>query len=75
MIFVTGEYNFPNPKLNEIIDFINDTLVEHNKKFGNICCRKIDFKYNIKLFDKLKNKTKNAQSRNKENNNSTSRKI
>ena len=57
--FFAGEYNLLNPKLNEIKDNINNTLVEYNKKFGNKCCRKIEFKNNIKLFDKMKNKTKN----------------
>ena len=58
MIIVTTEYFLLNPKLNEINDIKNNTIVEHNKKYGDNHCRKIEFKYNINFFDKIKNKTK-----------------
>ena len=29
MIIVTSEYIFNNPKLNEIIDIVNNTIQEH----------------------------------------------
>ena len=50
---------FLNPKLNENFHIINTTIVDLNKIYGGISCRKIEFKYNIKFFDKTKNKTKN----------------
>ena len=59
MITVTSEYIFLNPKLKEIIDITNNTILEHNKENGDNFRRKIEIKYNIKFFDKIKNKTKN----------------
>ena len=59
MIIVTSEHIFINPIKNEINIIINNTIVEHNKKNGDNYCRKIEFKYNIQFFDKIKNKTKN----------------
>ena len=59
MIIVTSEYIFKNPKLNEIKHIINNTIVEHNRKYGENYCRKIEFKYIIQFSDKIKNKTKN----------------
>ena len=50
MIIGTGEDIFLNPKINEINDIKNNTIVEHTKKYGDNHCRKIEFKYNIKIF-------------------------
>ena len=51
MIIVTSEYIFTNPKINEINDVINNTILEHNKKHGDNFCSKIECKYNIQFFD------------------------
>ena len=47
MIIVTREYIFINPKLNEIKDIIENTRLEHIRKYVDNYCRKIEFKYNI----------------------------
>ena len=52
MIIVTSEYIFIDPIKNEINNFIDNTILEHNKKYGDNYCRKIEFKYNIQFFDK-----------------------
>ena len=56
MNIVTSENNFINPKINEIKDIIKNTIQEDNEKYGDNYCRKIEFKYNIKFFDKKQNK-------------------
>ena len=58
MIIVTIEFIFMNPIKIEINNILNNTILEHNKKYGDNYCRKIEFKYNIQFFDKIKNKTK-----------------
>ena len=55
----TSEYRFLNPKLNEIIDIINNTQLEHDQKYGDDYCRKIEVRCKIEFSDKIKNKTKN----------------
>ena len=57
-MIVTSEYIFLNPKLNEIKDIINNTRLEHDQKYGDNYCRKIEVGCNFKLFNKIKNKTK-----------------
>ena len=57
-MIVTSEYIFINPKLNEINDIIKNTQREHKQKYGDILCRKIEVKCNVKLLDETKNKTK-----------------
>ena len=59
MIIVTGEYIFIHPIKNEINNILKNTKLEHNKKYGDNYCRKIEFKYNFQYFGKIKNKTKN----------------
>ena len=59
MIIVTSEYILLNPKLNETNNIKINTIVEHNKNYGDNHCRKLQTKYNIKFFDKTKNTTKN----------------
>ena len=56
MIIVTSECIFINPIKNELNNIINNTILEHNKKYGDKYCRKIEFKSNIHFFDKIKNK-------------------
>ena len=58
-MIVTNEYIFLNPERNEINDIIDNTILKHNKKYGDYYCREIKIRYNIKFFDKIKNKTKN----------------
>ena len=45
-MIVTSEYNFLNPKINEITDIINNTRLEHSQKYGDNYCRKIEVKCN-----------------------------
>ena len=47
MIDVTSEYIFLNQKLNEVNNFIDNTILEHIKKDGDNYCRKIKCKNNI----------------------------
>ena len=35
-------------------NIIHSTILEHNKKHGDNCCRKIEYKYNIQLLKKYK---------------------
>ena len=58
MIIITSESLCPNAKLKEIKDIINNTILEHNKKYGDNYCRKLEIKYNIQFFDKIKTKQK-----------------
>ena len=58
MLIVTSEYIFQNPNLYEINNIIDNTILEHNKKYGDVFCRNINVKYNIKFSDKIQNKTK-----------------
>ena len=51
MIIVTSDYIFINPNENEINNIINNTRLQLNKKYGDNYCRKIEFKFNIQLFD------------------------
>ena len=53
------EYVFINPELNEIKNIISTTLKEYIKKYDNSYWKGLDYKYNIRFFDKIKNKIKN----------------
>ena len=64
MNIVTSEYIFIKPIKKEINNIINNTILEHNKKYGDNYYRKIEFKYDIQFFDKIKNKTKNITTKN-----------
>ena len=44
MIIVTSEHVFSNPKLNEINDTKNNTIVEHNEKHGDNHGTRIEIK-------------------------------
>ena len=61
MIIVTSEYILLNPKINETINTKNNTIVEHNKNYGDNHCRKLETKYNIKFL--IKQKTQQKKSR------------
>ena len=58
-MILTSEYVFNIPKIDEITDIIKNTQLEHDKKYGDNYCRKIEVRCNIEFFDKMKNKTKN----------------
>ena len=58
-MIVKNEYIYNYPKLNEIKDIINNTLRDYKNKYGGDYI-KIDFKYNIQFYDKIKNKYKNV---------------
>ena len=62
-MIVTSEYIHSDPNLNEINNIVKSTLQEHDKKYGDYYCRKIEVKCNIKFLDKRKNKTKILSSR------------
>ena len=53
-MIVTSEHIFVNPKLNEITDTIKNTRLEHDLKYGDKYCGKIEVRCNIKFFDKIK---------------------
>ena len=58
MIF-TNAYDINNPKLDNLTNIIQNTRLEHDKKYGEKCCRKIEVRCIFKCFDKMKNKRKN----------------
>ena len=58
-MIVTSDYVVNNPKLDELTDIIKSTRQEHDRKYGDNYCRKMEVRCNIKFFDKIKNKTKN----------------
>ena len=55
----TFEYIFINFELNEIKNNINQTIKNFVKKYGISFWEHLDYEYNIRFFDKMKNKTKN----------------
>ena len=55
------EYIFINPELNEIKNILNKTIKDFIKKLGNSYWRRLDYRYNIRFFDKIKIKTKILQ--------------
>ena len=56
-MFVTNEFVFINPKLNEINN-IKNTQLEYKKKYDYNYCTKVNVKCNVKFFEKIENKTK-----------------
>ena len=56
-MIVAIENNYINPDRNSIYGIVNNTILEHKRKYGD-SFRKVEYKQNFKLFDKLKNKTK-----------------
>ena len=57
-MIVTAEHICLNPKLDELNDVKKNTGLEHDKKYGEKYCRRIEVRCNLKFFDKKKNKTK-----------------
>ena len=53
----SSEYIFLNPKLEEIIDVIDSTMLENKKMYSDNYYRQINFKYNIQIFEEKKNST------------------
>ena len=60
-LIVTSEYVFLNPIKDEIEHIIDNTISEHDKKYGENYCKRISIGYNVQFFDKIKNKTKTIQ--------------
>ena len=58
-MFVTSEIVYNNLKLNEINNYIKNTQLEYNQKYGYDYYREVNVKCNVKFFDKIENKTKN----------------
>ena len=58
------EYKYYNPERNEISHFINKTLKEYAKKYGDGDYPwYIEYIYNTQFFDKNKNRTKNISTK------------
>ena len=57
-MFIPAEFVFLKPKLNEINNIIKNTQLECNQKYGYNYYAKVDVKCNIKVFHKIKKKTK-----------------
>ena len=59
MIYITGEYNYNNIKLNETRNIVENTILEHEHKIGG------DYRKIVKIWcvaefvDRIKNKTTN----------------
>ena len=53
------EFIFIKPELNEMKNNINKTIKEYIKKYDNGYWKRLEYKYNIRFLDKIKNKTKN----------------
>ena len=62
MIVVAFEYNYINLDRNSICGILNITILEYNRKYGEDF-RKVECKYNIKFFDKLRNRIENITTR------------
>ena len=58
-MFITAEFVFINPQLNETNKIIKNTQLEYNQKYGYNYCAEIDVKFNVTFFDKIEDKTKN----------------
>ena len=58
MKIVTNGYIFINPNKDEKNSIINNTVLEHKKKYGDNYFRKIEFIFNIQFFDEKKTKQK-----------------
>ena len=56
------EYNYINPDRNSVYGIVNNTILEYYRNYGGEY-RKVEWKYNIKFYDKIKNKTKNFTTR------------
>ena len=65
MVIGTSEYIFTNPINNEINNIIETTILEHNKKYADNYCRKIEFKYDIQFFDNIKKNITTNRGRNR----------
>ena len=52
-----------NSELDEIRDIIEETIKEHIRKYDYSCWRRMEYKFNVRFFDKIKNKTKNISTR------------
>ena len=55
------EYIFINTELNEMKTFLNNTIKDYIKKYGNSYWRRLDYKYYIQFFDKIKSNQKILQ--------------
>ena len=56
-MYVTSEYIFLKPIINEINDNLKNTILEL-KKIGDNYFRKMEFKHNIQIFDEMKKQNK-----------------
>ena len=59
-MFVTAEFVFINPNINEITKIIKNTQIEYKQIYGYDYYRNVNVKCIVKFFDKIENKTKNS---------------
>ena len=57
------EYVFINPELDEIKNIKKNTIKDYIKKYGNSYWKRLDYKYNIRFFDKTKKNMENITTR------------
>ena len=58
MIIITSECNYNNIKLNETRNIVENTLLEHEQKYGANYHRSIEVKCVADFLDKIKNEIK-----------------
>ena len=54
-MFITSEFVYINPKLDEINNIIKNTQLEYNQKYGYNYYTKVNVKCNVKFFDRKQN--------------------
>ena len=62
MIVVAVEYNYINPDRDSLYCIIKNTILNQIRKYGETY-RKVEWKYKIQFFDKIRNKTKSITTR------------
>ena len=58
-MFITAEFVFVNPELNEIKNIIKNTQLKYMRNYECKYYTEVNVKCNVKFFDRTENKTKN----------------
>ena len=58
IIIITSEDNYYNIKLDEACDIVENTLLEHEQKYGGDCQRIVKVKCVAEFLDEIKNEMK-----------------
>ena len=58
MIIITSEYVYNNSKLNETRNIVENTILEHEQKYGGYYLKRVKVKSVAEVLDKIKSETK-----------------